>query len=46
MKQSNNSPTHRKNLLNPAYNLIGVGYAFSEEDNLRYIAVVFASLPK
>lgn len=46
MKQSNNSPTHRKNLLNPAYNLIGIGYAFSEEDNLRYIAVVFASLPK
>lgn len=36
------SPAHRQILLAPYYNLIGVGYALSEEDNIKYITIVLS----
>lgn len=46
MKEFLESRGHRRNLLRPEFSLIGVGFAFSEEDNIKYITIVFASFPE
>lgn len=46
MKKFLESRGHRRNLLRPEFNLIGIGYAFSEEDNIKYITIIFVSRPK
>lgn len=40
------SGTHRRNLLRPEFSLIGIGYAFSEENNIKYITIIFVSPPQ
>lgn len=37
------SQNHRKILLKPVYRLIRIGYTLSEEDNFRYVTIIFAS---
>lgn len=46
MKKFLESGMHRRNLLRPESSLIGVGFAFSEEDNMKYITIIFASRPR
>lgn len=46
MKEFLESRGHRRNLLRPEFSLIGIGYAFSEEDNIKYITIVFTSFPE
>lgn len=43
MKQFLGSYNHQKVLLRENYSLIGIGYTLSEEDNFRYVTIIFAS---
>lgn len=36
------SPNHQQVLLRPNYSLIGIGYALSEEDNLKYVTLLLS----
>lgn len=43
IRQFLDSPNHEKIFLGENYRLIGIGYALSEEDNFRYVTIIFTS---